>query len=260
MKALLIVPSFLLLLFGSLIAADLKEQTILYEQGGNTLEGYAVYNAAVKGKAPGIMIIHQWKGPGEYEKMRARMFAEMGYAVFVADIYGQGIRPKDAKEAGEQAGKYRADRKLMRERAAAGLKKMKELPYVDPERTVVAGYCFGGGCALELARSGAETKGVIVFHGNLDTPNPDDAKSIKARIIVLTGADDPNVPWTQIEAFKKEMEDAKVDWYLTAYGGAVHAFTDKGAGNDPAKGAAYNEKADKRSWIAAVEFLNSLFK
>jgi dienelactone hydrolase len=239
---------------------DLKEDTVVFRHGDTELEGYVVHDASLAGKLPGIMIIHQWEGPGDFEIMKARMYAEKGYAVLVADMYGKGIRPKGPKEAGAQAGKFRGDRKLMRERAAANLKELNSFDFVDPSRIVVTGYCFGGGCALELARSGADVKGVIVFHGPLDTPNPADAKNIRGKVLVLTGAEDPNIPWTQIEAFKKEMDDSKVDWYMTVYAAAVHAFTIKSAGNDPSKGSAYNEKADIRSWRAAMDFLDNLYK
>ena len=120
---------------------------------------------------------------------------------------------------------------------------------------VAIGYCFGGGTALELARSGSDVDGVVSFHGNLDTPNAADAKNIKTSVLVLHGANDPYVPAEQVTAFEQEMREAGVDWRLISFGGAVHSFTDKGAGNDPSQGAAYNEKADNRSWEYLQDFL-----
>jgi dienelactone hydrolase len=253
---------FVLPAAAQLSAADLHEETVAYAQDGNDLEGYLVYDGSNNGKMPGILIFHQWKGLSDYEKMRARMFAGLGYAVFCADIYGKGIRPEGVKEASGMATKFRMEtgRKMIRNRALAALEKLKSYGFVDPEKIAAVGYCFGGGCALELARSGADIKGVITFHGNLDAQDPMDAKNIRAKILVLHGAADPNVPWKTVDAFRKEMDDAKVDWYLTAYGGAVHSFTQKEAGNDPSKGAAYNEKADMRSWQAGVDFLREIFK
>lgn len=239
--------------------ADVVTEPVDYRDGDTVLEGYLAYDAAVEGKRPGILIVHQWKGLGDYEKMRAKQLADLGYVAFALDMYGKGIRPKDREGAAEQALKYRGDRALMRSRANAGLEVLKNHPLVDPSRVAAIGYCFGGGAALELARSGADIAGVVSFHGNLDTPDPTDAKNIRAKILVLHGADDPHVPPEQMLAFEKEMRDAGVDWQLNAYGGAVHSFTDPGAGNDPSTGSAYNEEADKRSWQAMKSFFAEIF-
>ena len=129
----------------------------------------------------------------------------------------------------------------------------------DTGKVLAIGFCFGGATVLELARTGADVLGVVSFHGGpLDSPTPDDAKNIKSRVLVLHGAADPNVPPAQVTAFEKEMRDAKVDWQLVAYGNTVHSFTDPAAGNDNSKGAAYNEKADKRSWIAMQDFFKEI--
>jgi dienelactone hydrolase len=163
----------------------LHTETVEYKQDGIVLEGYLAYDDSIKGKVPGILIMHEWTGIGPYVKKRANDIAGLGYVAFAADIYGKGIRPKDAKEAGAQAGIYRADRRLMRERAKAGLEELKKQEFVDLKRIAVMGYCFGGGVALELGRSGADIAGVVSFHGNLDTPNPEDANNIKAKILVF---------------------------------------------------------------------------
>lgn len=239
--------------------AKVVTETLEYEQDGTVLEGYVAYDDAVTGPRPGVLIVHQWKGLGEYEMGRARQLAELGYVAFAADIYGKGIRPTDAKSAGAEAGKYRADRALLRARAQAGLAALKGLAQVDPARVAAIGYCFGGGTVLELARSGAELAGVISFHGNLDTPNPADAQHIRCKVLVLHGADDPNVTHEAVQTFIKEMATAKVDWQLVQYGNAVHAFTDRGAGDDNSKGAAYNASADRRSWQAMLDFFAELF-
>jgi dienelactone hydrolase len=192
--------------------------------------------------------------------MRVEKLAEAGYVALAIDMYGQGIRPKTPEECGKQAGIYRGDRALMRARARAGLDELLKNPLVDPSRVAAIGYCFGGGVALELARSGAPLAGVVSFHGNLDTPNPDDARQIKGKILVCHGADDPFVTAEQVTAFEKEMRDAKVDWQLIKYGNAVHSFTRPDSGDDPSKGAAYNAAADRRSWAAMLAFFGEIFQ
>ncbi len=148
----------------------------------------------------------------------------------------------------------------MRARAQAGLETLKKQKLVDPQRIAAIGYCFGGTTVLELARDGADVKGVVSFHGGLSTPTPQDAGNIKGKVLVLHGADDPYVKAEEVAAFQQEMRDAKVDWQFISYGNAVHSFTNKAAGTDNSKGAAYNEKADKRSWEAMRAFFAEIFK
>jgi dienelactone hydrolase len=237
-----------------------RTETVDYSHGDVQLQGFLAYDDERPGPRPGVLLVHDWTGVGPYAKGRAEMLAAQGYVAFALDMYGKDIRPTTQEECAKQAGIYRADRGLMRARAAAGLEQLKKLEIVDPKRIAVIGYCFGGGVALELARAGADLEGVVVFHGNLDTPNPDDAKKIKAKVLVCHGADDPYVPPAQVAAFEDEMRKAGVDWTLISYGGAVHSFTRPDAGNDNSKGAAYNESADKRSWGAMTLFFNEIFR
>lgn len=250
-----------LFLFCSTAAqAELKKEFIEYKQGDTALEGYVVYDDAVEGKRPGVIVVHDWMGFGEYGNWRAEELAKLGYVALAVDIYGKGVRPKDTKEASEQAGKYKGGRALLRERVLAGLNELKKNPLVDTDKTAAIGYCFGGTTVLELARSGADVAGVVSFHGGLNTPTPEDAKNIKSKVLVLHGADDPYVPAEEVAAFQKEMRDAGADWQMVYYSGAVHSFTHKNAGNDNSKGAAYNEKADKRSWEDMKQFFGEIFE
>jgi dienelactone hydrolase len=251
---------WLLLLSALTLRAEVRTKVVEYQQGDTTLEGVVVYDDAIAGKRPGVLVVHQWKGLGDYEKKRAEMLAKLGYAVVAADIYGKGVRPDNPKDAGAMAGKYKSDRALLRARVNAGLELLKKQPQVDATRLAAMGYCFGGTTALELARSGADIKGVVSFHGALNTPTPEDAKNIKGKILALHGADDPFVPPAEVTAFQEEMRKAHVDWQLVAYGNSVHSFTDWGAGDDNSKGAAYNEKADKRSWEAMKTFFAEIFR
>jgi dienelactone hydrolase len=198
-------------------------------------------------------------GPTDYERMRARRLAELGYVAFVADVYGKGVRPANAKEAGAIAGSFKADRTKLRSRVAAGLEALKSSGKADPTRLAAIGYCFGGTAVLELARSGADVAGVVSFHGGLDSPRPADGRNIRAKVLVLHGADDPFVPMADIAAFQRELRDARVDWQMVFYGGAVHSFTHADAGTDVSSGAAYDETADRRSWQAMMAFFGELF-
>jgi dienelactone hydrolase len=246
------------MLLSASLHSKIVTQDVDYRDGKTQLQGYLAYDDS-KAKAPGILIAHQWMGLTDYEKGRARQIAELGYVAFAADIYGKGVQVTDQKKAGELAGQYKGDRKLLRSRMQAALKTLKAQKGVDASQTAAIGYCFGGTAALELARSGADTKGIVSFHGGLDSPKPEDGKNIKAKVLVLHGADDPYVPKKDIAALEDELKAAKVDYQMTFYSGAVHAFTQPMAGNDNSKGAAYNEKADKRSWVAMTDFFHELF-
>jgi dienelactone hydrolase len=249
-----------LLLIAHVSQAAIKSKTVEYLQGQTVLEGYLAYDDAISGIRPGVVVVHDWMGVNDFARKRVDDLARMGYVALAADIYGKGIRPKDANEAMALVSKYKSDRALMRARAWAALDKLTDQPQTDRARVAAIGFCFGGTTALELARAGAPLEGVVSFHGGLDTPNPQDAKKIKAKILVLHGADDPHVPPEQVAAFEKEMRDAGVDWQLVKYGGAVHAFTIPTAGNDNSKGVAYNARADRRSLQAMKDFFAEIFK
>lgn len=250
----------LLLVAAPVLFAEVKVETVEYKQGDTVCEGYFAHDPAWNTPHPGVLVIHDWMGNGEFSKKRITELAELGYAAFAADIYGKGVRAKDPGEASKLAGKFKGDRALLRARALAALETLKAQKNVDGSKLAAMGYCFGGTTALELARSGAAVKGIVSFHGGLNTPTPEDAKNIKAKILVLHGADDPFVKPDEVAAFKKEMADAKVDMTFVGYEGAVHGFTNPAAGNDNSKGAAYNEKANKESWEAMKKFFAEVLK
>jgi dienelactone hydrolase len=236
--------------------AELVEKTVSYEKDGVTMEGFHVYDDSVSERRPAVLVIHQWTGLSDNEKQRARMLAQMGCNVFAADIYGKGVRPDNAADAGKLAGKFKSDRALYRSRLMAGLEVLRNDERTDETKMAAIGYCFGGTGVLEMARAGAPLAGVVSFHGGLDAVDGLAAKTdaVKSKVLVLHGADDPYVPAEQVSAFQKEFTDAKADWQMVFYSGAVHAFTQKSAGDDPSKGAAYNATADRRSWQAMKFF------
>ena len=240
--------------------SQIHTENIIYKDGELTFEGYISYDDSFKDKRPGILVVHEWMGINDYTKMRCEQLAKLGYFAFAADIYEKEIRPDSGDDAGKRASIFKNDLQLMRKRINLALDELKKQNLVNPDKIASIGYCFGGTVALELARSSADIKGVVSFHGGLDTPNPSNAKNIKAKILILNGGDDPFVPAEKVDNFKKEMKDAGVDYQIFIYGGAVHSFTNPNSGDDPSKGAAYNEKADKRSWEAMKTFFNEIFK
>lgn len=235
----------------------LAGEPFLYKDGDVQLEGYMARTA--EPGAPVVLIVHQWKGLGAYEKSRADMLAAAGYNAFAIDMYGQGIRPQTPEEAGKQASLYKNDPALARQRVHAALETVRGMSSIGPSIAIM-GYCFGGTMALEAARAGEELAAAISFHGGLSTKAPAAENVVKAPLLVHHGADDPFVPAAEVVAFEQEMQDAHARLTFYAYPGAVHSFTEKEAGNDPAKGAAYNEEADALSWQRSLSFIEKAFR
>ena len=255
----LAAAAFSLFLAAPLTAGEITAKPVEYKQADTALEGWLAVPKDLKGKAPGVLIIHDWTGVAKYSKSRADQLAGLGYVAMVADIYGKGVRPEGPAECGKQAGLYKGDRALFRLRLLAALEEFKKQPNVDAGNVVAIGYCFGGTGVLELARAGADVKGVVSFHGGLDSPAPADGKNIKTKVLVLHGADDPMVSAEGLAAMEKEFKDAGVDWQLVSYGGAVHSFTNPNAGTDKSKGNAYDPVADQRSWTHMRGFFAEIF-
>ena len=236
---------------------SLKTEKVNYRHGDDLLEGYLAYDDSIQVKRPGVLVVHCFRGLRDFVKERTEQLATLGYIAFALDMYG--VIPKDDQEAFALAKLYGDDRSLMRSRANAGLEVLRKHDLTDIMHLGAMGYCFGGGVVLELARSGAEVAGFVGFHANLNTPNRDDAKKIKGKVLILHGADDPLVPMNQVVAFQEEMRKAKVDWQMIFYGNAVHAFTMPESDTYPSERVAYNEKADKRSWEAMKFFFQEIF-
>ena len=253
-----LLAMMVMFLSSATVSAAMHSDVVEYRQGEVLLEGYLAYDDSFKGQRPGVLVIHEWTGIVPYIKARAQQLASMGYVAFAPDIYGKGIRPTNAKEAATVSGQYKADRTLLRLRANAGLDILRNQSQVDPARLAVIGYCFGGMTALELARSGANIAAVVSFHGNLNTPTPEDAKNIRGKVLVLHGGDDPFVPASEVAAFQDEMRKANVDWQMVIYGGAVHSFTNPDSGSNKTSGVAYDRQADKRSFAAMRVFFQEV--
>jgi len=246
-------------MLGAQAMGAIHTQTIAYTQGDAHLKGYLAYDDAVGPKRPGVLVVPEWWGLNDYAKSRTEQLAKLGYVAFAADMYGDGKTTTNPKEATPLAGPLLEDRGLMRARVNAAFDQLKARAEVDPAKIAAIGYCFGGTSALELARSGAPVLGVVCFHGNLTTSAPDDAKNIKGRVLVLTGANDAFIPPEQRDAFAKEMADAKVNWEMDVYCDAVHAFTNPNAGMFGMVNVAYNKEADERSFARMCAFFNEIF-
>jgi dienelactone hydrolase len=240
------------------VAVTAQIKPVSYTEGSQKLNGFAAAPKKALKQKPGILILPAWMGINDHSKEVAQKLSDLGYNAFVADIYGEGKTPTTTQQAGELSGFYKNNPAAYQKRIQAALDALIKSG-ANKDNIVVIGYCFGGTGALEAARAGMNVKGVVSFHGGLGKDASRANGEIKTKVLVLHGADDPYVPQKDIEAFQKEMKDGHADWQTVYYANAVHAFTEKSAGNDNSKGAAYNEKADKRSWQHFMDFLSELF-
>jgi len=249
----------LIMLFSIPLQAAVKSEAVEYQSDGTSCVGTLVYDDAWTTPRPGVLVTPDWMGNTERTALSAVKLAKLGYVAFCVDVYGKGVRPTSPEEAGKLAGQYKGNRPLMRARMHAALDTLLATKKVDAKRVGAIGYCFGGTCVLELARSGQPVAATVTFHGGLSTPTPEDAQNIVGKVLVLHGADDPYVKAEEVAAFEKEMKATKVDWQLVSYGNAVHGFTHQGAGTDNSAGYAYNAAADQRSWKAMSNFFAEIF-
>ena len=235
-------------------------ESIEYRDGDTLLEGYLAYPAGLKEPRPGVLVFHEWWGLNDYARARARQLAKLGYVALAADVYGKGTVTESAEEAGRLAGIYKGDRNLIRQRGRAALAVLAKHSLCDGSRVAALGYCFGGTCALELTRSGADLRGMISFHGGLDRDPDVENGEIRARVLVCHGAADSYVPASDVAALQVELDEAGADWQMVLYGGAVHSFTSPGAAGIVPRGALYHPLADVRSWEHMRGFLAEVFE
>lgn len=254
----------LLFLGGALSAqAAIIAKEVEYKANGTAMKGYLVYDDKIKGKRPGVLVVHEWWGLNEYSRKRARMLAELGYTALALDMYGDGKQAHHPEEANKFSSELMKNQDAAKARFEAAHALLVKQDSVDPKRIAAIGYCFGGTIVLEMARSGAELDGVVSFHGNLGTTTPAKPGAVKAKVLVLTGADDPFVPAEQVERFKKEMDAAGVNYKLVIYPGAKHGFTNPDATEFGKKfkiPLEYDKAADEASWKEMQVFFDEQFK
>ncbi|MFV9988928.1 MAG: dienelactone hydrolase family protein [Coxiella endosymbiont of Dermacentor nuttalli] len=236
-------------------------QTIDYRDGDTVFQAYLAYahENSEKQKRPLVLVAHAWRGRDDFVEEKARHLAKIGYVGFAMDVYGKGVLGDEPETNRKLMQPLMEDRKMLLRRLTKGLKTAKQVKVVDRTKIAAMGYCFGGLCVLDLARSGADLKGVVSFHGLLQAPKEILTKKIKSKILVLHGHEDPMVPPNIVFEFEKEMTDAKVDWQLHIFGRTMHAFTNPEA-NDFNMGTVYNSQAEKRSWFEATQFFKEIFQ
>ena len=236
----------------------LQSKKIQYQENQTTLEGYYAVDDSFSGKRPAVLVAHDWSGCNEFARDKANKLAELGFVGFAIDMYGQGKLGETKEEKMALIKPLMEDRTLLANRMLAALNAVKSLEQVDSTRIAAIGFCFGGLCVLDLARVGADIRGVVSFHGLLMPPANKKTEKTQAKILALHGHDDPMVPAEEVAAFQAEMTAAHIDWQMHIYGGTMHGFTNPQA-NDPGFGTLYNALADKRSWRVAKDFLTEIF-
>ena len=232
--------------------------TVAYMDGDVVLEAFFAFDDSISGRRPAVLINHTWVGRDDFVAEKAKRLAALGYVGFAVDMYGKGVLGSGPEQNRKLMEPFMADRAVLQQRMKAALAAVKLMPWVDDSKIAAIGFCFGGLCSLDLARTGVDIKGVVSFHGLLAAPGNTRGNAIKAKILALHGHDDPMVPVEQVLAFEQEMSDAGADWQLHAYGHTMHAFTNPIA-NDPSSGTVYQSAADRRSWIAMQNFLAEIF-
>jgi dienelactone hydrolase len=232
-----------------------KAEYLDYNDGDVTCEGYVAYDDATKTKRPGVLVSHAWAGQGKLERAKAEKLAELGYVGFALDLYGKGKRGASMEENAKLMQPFIDDRAMLRTRIWAALDAVKKHARVDADRVAAIGFCFGGLCVLDLARSvPVGLKGVVSFHGLFHPPKLGKQAPITSKVLMLHGYDDPMAKPESVVAIAQELTAAKADWQLHAYGRTSHAFTNPEA-NSPDHGLLYNATADRRSWVAMKNFL-----
>jgi len=262
MRALVVLAFLSALAVSASAKSDIKGKEVTYRSGVTVMKGYLAYDDAVKGKRPGVLVVHEWWGQNEYARKRARMLAEMGYAALAVDMYGDGRQAMHPDDAGKFSSEVMKNFDTAKARFTAARDFLEKQPVVDSGEIAAIGYCFGGGIVLNMARQGADLKGVASFHGSLAAVKPAQPGAVKAKILVLHGEADQFTTAEQISAFKKEMKDAGADLEFIIYPGAMHSFTNPDADIYARKfnlPLAYNAEADKKSWKELHKFFSRIF-
>jgi len=233
-------------------------RTVEYRDGDTVLEGYMAWDDTSHDPRPGVLVSHAWAGRGEFEESRAERLAELGYVGFALDVYGKGVLGDSKEENSALMQPMLDDREMLQRRLHLALEQIRKQKEVDPTKVAAMGYCFGGLCVLDLARTGADIQGIASFHGLFMKPGNTDENKISAKVLVMHGWDDPMATPDQVLGLTEELNGMGADWQIHAYGNTTHAFTNPSA-NDPEFGTVYSPVAEARSWQNLQLFLAELF-
>ncbi len=236
----------------------INNQLVEYRDGDVVLEGLLSWDDGIAGERPGILISHAWGGRSDFEDGKAQTLAELGYAAFALDLYGKGVRGSGSEENAALMQPFLDDRPMLQRRLLLSLETLREQSQVDSTKVAAIGFCFGGLCVLDIARTGEDLAGVVSFHGLFGAPGNTAGNTIKAKVLALHGWDDPMATPDDVDSLAAELSSMQADWQLHAYGNTRHAFTNPDA-NDEAMGTVYNSAADNRSWLAMKNFLQEIF-
>lgn len=235
-------------------------QTLVYDGPGGPFEGVIAWEDEVETARPGVLVVPNILGQKESDNRKAEDLARLGYVALACDVFGQGRRKaRDSENVPEYMDELNADRILLRDRLSASLDALRGFASVDPAKLAAVGFCFGGKCVLDMARSGLPILGGVSFHGVYDRPDYTNIAPITAKLLVCHGWEDPLCPPDTMVALGKELTEGKADWQIHAYGNAGHAFTDAGMPMVPGTGFGHEENADRRSWKSMSDFLAELF-
>ena len=237
---------------------SIQSKTIDYQDSGVDLQGYFAWDDAIDQPRPGVMVSHAWRGRTEFENGKAEELAKLGYVGFALDLYGKGVQGTTIEENSALMQPFLDDREMLQNRLLESLDVLRHQGEVDTTRLGAMGFCFGGLCVLDLARTGADVSGVVSFHGLFGSPGNTAENKIKAKVLVLHGWDDPMATPDQVVALAEELTAMGADWQIHGYGNTMHAFTNPDAA-DPDFGTVYQPEADRRSWNAMQDFLSEIF-
>jgi dienelactone hydrolase len=255
-----LLAASLALVFVLPVSAAVRTKSVNYEYDGQKFTGMLAWDDAKTGKRPGVLVVHEVWGLNDYAKQRAEKLAAMGYVAFACDMYGDGKQSSHPEDAFKFMAEAKKNEETWRGRANTALKVLRDHELVDSTNLAAIGYCFGGATIMQLAYTGADLKAIVSFHGGFPPPTAEQAGAIKCKVMICHGAQDPLIQESAMQGIRKSLDDAKVDYEMIYYGGAMHSFTVPDAEKSGIKGLAYNAAADRRSWRDMQDLFREVFK
>lgn len=247
------------LLFIPISNAKVISKAVTYTEAGEEYTSYVSYDDSIKGKRPGVLVVHEWWGLDDYPRKRAEMLARLGYVAFAVDMYGSGKVTDKSEQAKIWMTEATTDVEWWRERAIAGIKRLKQHKLVDSTKIAAIGYCFGGGTVIQLAYGGLDINGIVSFHGSLPIAEQEAFGKIKAKMLIAHGNADPFIPREVVTRFQDTLDKAGADWNMITYGNVLHSFTNTKSDSRGISALKYDKQADEHSWKAMQAFFKEIF-